>query len=100
MREVWPEAVDHLNSAIRAGLSLTEALVQLGRKGPEELQPAFVEFARDYQASGDFSACLDRLKLRLADPDDNRIEEAQRHTTTVGGRDIGAPLRTVERYTC
>src|SRR5699024_9683428 len=46
MREVWPEAVDHLNSAIRAGLSLPEALVQLGRKGPEELQPAFVEFAR------------------------------------------------------
>src|SRR5699024_564130 len=36
MREVWPEAVDHINSAIRAGLSLPEALVQLSRKRPEE----------------------------------------------------------------
>src|SRR5699024_3244055 len=53
MREVWPEAVDHVNSAIRAGLSLPEALVQLSRKGPEELRPAFTEFALDYQTSGD-----------------------------------------------
>src|SRR5699024_11799509 len=73
MREVWPEAVDHLNSAIRAGLSLPEALVQLGRKGPEELQPAFVESARDYQASGEFSACLDRPKVRIASPGGDRI---------------------------
>ncbi len=98
MREVWPEAVDHLNSAIRAGLSLPEALVQLGRKGPEELQPAFVEFARDYQASGDFSACLDRLKVRLADPVGDRIVEALRLTRDVGGTDLGALLRTLAGF--
>src|SRR5699024_7905279 len=80
-----PGPADHLNSAIRAGLSLPEALVPLGRKGPEELQPAFVEFARDYQASGDFSACLDRLKVRLADPVGDRIVEALRLTRDVGG---------------
>ena len=98
MREVWPEAVDHLNSAIRAGLSLPEALVQLGRKGPEELQPAFVEFARDYQASGDFSTCLDRLKVRLADPVGDRIVEALRITRDVGGTDLGALLRTLAGF--
>lgn len=98
MREVWPEAVDHLNSAIRAGLSLPEALVQLGRKGPEELQPAFTEFARDYQASGDFAACLDRLKTRLADPVGDRIVEALRITRDVGGTDLGALLRTLSAF--
>ena len=30
LREVWPDAVDHIGSAIRAGLSLPEALAQLG----------------------------------------------------------------------
>ena len=33
--ELWPEAVDNLASAVRAGLSLSEGLVQLGERGPE-----------------------------------------------------------------
>lgn len=98
LREVWPEAVDHVGSAIRAGLSLPEALVQLGRKGPDELRPAFVEFSRDYQASGDFAVSLDRLKLRLADPVGDRIVEALRITRDVGGTDLGALLRTLSSF--
>lgn len=98
LREVWPEAVDHINSAIRAGLSLPEALVQLGRKGPEVLRPAFVDFSRDYQASGDFAASLDRLKVRLADPVGDRIVEALRITRDVGGTDLGALLRTLAAF--
>lgn len=98
LREVWPEAVDHINSAIRAGLSLPEALVQLGRKGPEVLRPAFVDFSRDYQASGDFAASLDRLKVRLADPVGDRIVEALRITRDVGGTNLGALLRTLAAF--
>ena len=98
LREVWPEAVDHIASAIRAGMSLPEALVQLGRKGPEQLQPAFVEFSRDYQASGDFSNSLDRLKVRLADPVGDRIVEALRITRDVGGTDLGILLRTLSSF--
>ena len=98
MREVWPEAVDHVNSAIRAGLSLPEALVQLSHKGPEELRPAFAEFTLDYQASGDFASCLDRLKVRLADPVGDRIVEALRITRDVGGTDLGSLLRTLSAF--
>ncbi|MGY5765973.1 type II secretion system F family protein [Brachybacterium sp. DNPG3] len=98
LREVWPEAVDHVGSAIRAGLSLPEALGQLGRKGPLELRPAFVEFTRDYQASGDFASSLDRLKARLADPVGDRIVEALRITRDVGGTDLGALLRTLSAF--
>ena len=39
--EVWPEAVDNLASAVRAGLSLPDALAALGVRGPEPLRPAF-----------------------------------------------------------
>lgn len=98
MREVWPEAVDHINSAIRAGLSLPEALVQLSRKGPEDLRPAFHEFSLDYQASGDFAVSLDRLKIRLADPVGDRIVEALRITRDVGGTDLGGLLRTLAAF--
>ena len=36
--ELWPDAVDNLASAVRAGLSLPESLVQLGERGPEGLR--------------------------------------------------------------
>lgn len=98
LREVWPEAVDHINSAVRAGLSLPEALIQVGERGPEPLRLPFVEFARDYQASGDFGSCLDRLKVRLADPVGDRIVEALRITRDVGGTDLGVLLRTLSSF--
>lgn len=98
LREVWPEVVDHINSAVRAGLSLPEALVQVGSKGPEALREPFGEFARDYQASGDFGSSLDRLKLRLADPVGDRIIEALRITRDVGGTDLGVLLRTLSAF--
>src|SRR5206468_3544554 len=39
LREVWPEVVDNLASAVRAGMSLPEALAALGNRGPEVLRP-------------------------------------------------------------
>ena len=59
--ELWPEAVDNLASAVRAGLSLPEALTQLGTRGPEPLREPFVKFGRDYHASGRFGDSLDLL---------------------------------------
>lgn len=98
LREVWPEVVDHLASAIRAGLSLPEALGQLGQRGPEELRPAFRAFAEDHRVTGRFGECLDALKARLADPVADRIVEALRLTRDVGGTDLGRLLRTLSHF--
>lgn len=97
-RALWPEVVDHLASGIRAGLSLPEAVGQVGERGPEELRPAFRAFAEDYRASGRFSDCLDDLKARLADPVADRIVEALRLTRDVGGTDLGRLLRTLSAF--
>lgn len=96
--EVWPDAVDNLASAVRAGLSLPEALAALGHRGPEQLRPAFVGFALDYQVSGRFSDCLDRLKERLADPVGDRVVEGLRIARDVGGGDLGRLLRNLSTY--
>src|SRR5690606_17265360 len=98
LRELWPEVVDHLGSAIRAGMSLPEAVAQVGERGPVELRPAFAAFAQDYRASGRFSDCLDLLKARLADPVADRIVEALRITREVGGTDLGRLLRTLSGF--
>ncbi len=98
MRDVWPEAVDHLASGIRAGLSLPEALSQLGERGPEQLREPFTAFAEDFRSSGRFGDCLDALKARLADPVADRIVEALRITRDVGGTDVGRLLRTLSQF--
>jgi tight adherence protein B len=98
LREVWPEAVDNLASGVRAGLSLPEALTQLGIRGPEQLRPAFRRFGEDYRASGRFGDCLDRLKERLADPVGDRVVEALRMAREVGGTDLGRLLRTLSAF--
>jgi tight adherence protein B len=95
---VWPEVVDHLSSGVRAGLSLPEALAQVGERGPAELRRAFAAFGRDYLATGRFGECLDRLKDRLADPVGDRIVEALRIAREVGGGDLGRMLRTLSRF--
>jgi len=98
LAEVWPEAVDNLASAVRAGLSLPEALSQLGERGPEPLRPAFTAFGQDYLASGRFGVCLDLLKERLADPVGDRVVEAVRIARDVGGGDLGRVLRALSGF--
>jgi len=98
LRTVWPDVVDNLVSAVRAGLSLPEAVGQLSTRGPETLREPFRMFADDYRASGRFGDCLDRLKARLADPVADRIVEALRLAREVGGSDLGRLLRTLSQF--
>jgi tight adherence protein B len=98
LREVWPEVVDNLASAVRAGLSLPEALAALSTRGPEVLRPPFARFAAEYRSSGRFGACLDRLKDDLADPVGDRIVETLRVAREVGGSDLGRVLRTLATF--
>jgi tight adherence protein B len=98
LRELWPEAVDNLASGVRAGLSLQEALTQLGSRGPEQLRSPFRRFGEDYRATGRFTESLDRLKANLADPVGDRVVESLRMAREVGGSDLGKLLRTPSRF--
>jgi tight adherence protein B len=98
LRDLWPDAVDNLASAVRAGLSLPEALTQLGVRGPEALRRPFLRFGEDYRATGRFHDCLNRLKDGLADPTGDRICESLRIARDVGGSDLGRLLRTLSSF--
>ncbi|MEP7035020.1 MAG: type II secretion system F family protein [Actinomycetota bacterium] len=98
MRDLWPDIVDNIGSAVRAGLALPEALSQLTVRGPQELRPAFAAFAEDYRATGRFQECLDRLKERLSDPVADRLIESLRIAREVGGSDLGRLLRTLSAF--
>jgi tight adherence protein B len=98
LRDVWPEVVDNLASGVRAGLSLPEALTQIGMRGPVELRRPFLRFGEDYRATGRFHDSLDRLKAALADPVGDRIVESLRMAREVGGSDLGRLLRTLSAF--
>ncbi len=98
LRDAWPDVVDDLASAVRAGLSLPEALTQLALRGPEQLRPAFARFADDYRATGRFGDSVDRLKAALADPVADRVVETLRLAREVGGSDLGRLLRTLSAF--
>jgi len=97
-REVWPDAIDNLVSAVRAGMSLPDAVSALAERGPEALRESFGHFAAAYAASGRFGEVLDLVKEELADPAADRVFEALRVTREVGGSDLGRTLRTLSAF--
>jgi tight adherence protein B len=98
LRDVWPDVVDNLASAVRAGMALPEAVAQVGQRGPVSVREPFRRFADHYRASGRFSACLDELKDALADPVADRVVESLRVAREVGGPDLGRVLRTLSQF--
>jgi tight adherence protein B len=91
----WPDAVDDLASAVRAGMSLPDAVAALEERAPEPLRPSFARFAADLRVTGSFGLCLDRLKADLSDPVGDRVVEALRLARDVGGTELGRLLRTL-----
>jgi len=98
LRSAWTVAVAMLGSAVRAGMSLPEAVIDLGERGPESLRPAFTAFAGDYRASGSFSVALDQLKDELCDPVADRVIVSLGIAREVGGSDLGRVLATLSDF--
>lgn len=93
--DLWPDVVDDLASAIRAGLSLPQAVIELCNSGPEQLQPAFQLCRDQYQATGDFNAGLNLLAQNLEDPQADKFVTSLQVAHEVGGADLGVLLRTL-----
>ena len=98
LRSAWPDAVDMLSSAVRAGMSLPEAVIDMGVRGPEALRPAFRSFAADYRASGSFALALAQLKDLLRDPVADRVIVSLGIAREVGGSDLGRVLATLSDF--
>ena len=93
--DVWPHVVDDLASAIRAGLSLPQAVIELTNTGPEQLRPVFQLCRDQYQATGDFNAGLSLIAENLKDPQADKFVSVLQIAHEVGGADLGILLRTL-----
>ena len=95
VRAAWPDALDTLASAVRAGMSLPEALADLSVRGPASLRPAFASFAAQYRVTGSFVEALGSLQRAAGDPVADRVMASLRIAREVGGTDLGIVLRTL-----
>lgn len=95
LRAAWPDLVDHLVSAVRAGQSLGSAVAALSVVGPAETRDAFRTFERAVESTGTLGPAFDELKQRLADPVADRIVETLRMAREVGGTELPSVLRAL-----
>lgn len=98
LRSSWPDAVDTLGSAVKAGMSLPEAVADLAERGPDALRPAFASFTTEYRATGSFSLALSTLGDHLRDPVADRVIASLRIAREVGGADLGRVLATLSAF--
>lgn len=91
---VWPDAVDDVASAIRAGMSLPHAVCHLAHHGPVELQSTFAQVETTYLSSGDFLRALDHVR-QLRQPVAIKFVSAISVAYQVGGSELGTVLRAL-----
>ncbi len=94
-REQWPDCIDDVVSGLRAGLSVGESLVLLAERGPDQMKAHFAVFAAELEATGRLDAALDRLKRTMAEPVADRVVEAMRLASRLGGHDLAVMLTSL-----
>jgi tight adherence protein B len=94
----WPDAIDHLSSAIRAGLNLSESLAAIGLRGPAPLRPYFIALGNDLAGGTPLESALARFCAECDDPIADQLVETVLIAHEVGGSEIGRLLRTFSQF--
>ena len=92
-REAWPRMIEEIRIlATSLGRSIPQALLEVGRRGPEELRPAFAAAEREWLISTDFDRTVAVLKARLADATADAACETLLVAHDIGGSDVDRRL--------
>ena len=92
-QEAWPRMIEEIRILTGGlGRSIPQALFDVGRRGPIELQPAFAAAQREWLLSTDFERTLRVLKDRLVDPTADAACETLLVAHELGGADLDRRL--------
>jgi len=98
IQDAWPEALDHINSAIKSGVSISQALANLAERGPIVLSPFFREYKSQVNTTGNLELALKNLCLSTQDPILKRLTQTILLVRQVGGAQVGSVLRTFTTF--
>jgi tight adherence protein B len=92
-QDAWPRMIEEIRILTGSlGRSIPQALFEVGRRGPVELQPAFASAQREWLLTTDFERTLRVLKDRLADPTADATCETLLVAHDLGGADLDRRL--------
>jgi tight adherence protein B len=91
VQEAMVEAIGQLRDAIRAGLSVPEALIGLARGGPSVLRPEMTTLVREMRLMG-FESAVGAMQERLADPVFDVVAASLLLNDRLGGRNVSQVL--------
>jgi tight adherence protein B len=98
IQSACPDIIDHLISGLQSGLSLNESLVGLSLRGPQATRQYFEKFRMDIYSTGDFIACLEKLKADFSESTTDLIIEALLISHTLGGAELMKILRLLGNF--
>jgi len=98
IQDAWPEALDHINSAIKSGVSISQALANLAERGPIVLSPFFSEYKSQVNITGNLELVLKNLCISTQDPILKRLTQTILLVRQVGGAQVGSVLRTFTTF--
>ncbi|HVM10168.1 MAG TPA: hypothetical protein VM345_17010 [Acidimicrobiales bacterium] len=91
--EAWPRMIEEIRLLTGSlGRSIPQALLEVGRRGPDELRGAFEAAEREWLITTDFASTCEVLKSRLADPTADAACETLLVAHEVGGSDVDRRL--------
>ncbi len=92
-REAWPRMIEEIRLLTSSlGRPIPQALLEVGRRGPVELRPAFAAAEREWLMSTDLARTTAVLKAGLADPTADAACETLLVAHEVGGSDVDRRL--------
>ena len=95
-QDAWPRLIEEvriLTSSV--GRSIPQALFEVGRRGPDELRPAFAAAHREWLLSTDFERTVRVLKAQLADATADAALETLLIAHGLGGSDLDRRLEAL-----
>lgn len=95
-QEAWPRMIEEIRvQTASMGRSIPQALFDVGRRGPDELRPAFEAAHREWLLTTDFPRTMRVLKERLADPTADMAAETLLIAYELGGSDLDRRLEAL-----
>jgi tight adherence protein B len=92
-QDAWPAMLEELRILTNSvGMSVPQALFEVGRRGPVELRPGFEAAHREWLLSTDFARTVAVLKAQLADPTCDVAAETLLIAHELGGTDLDRRL--------
>lgn len=91
--DTWPRMIEEIRlSCGSLGRPIPQALLEVGKRGPEDMRVAFLHAEREWLISTDFARTTFVLKEQLADPTADVICETLLLAHGIGGNDIDKRL--------